>query len=44
MRDREEEAKMTVHQLREMKSPVNGLIIAATDKGYIYAEWLSDKA
>jgi probable selenium-dependent hydroxylase accessory protein YqeC len=42
--DRENEAKMTVHQLIEMKSPINGLIIAATDKGYIYAEWLSDKA
>ena len=41
--DREKEAQMTVHELREMKSPVNGLIIAATDKGYIYAEWLSDK-
>jgi len=40
----EEEAQMTVHQLRGMKSSVNGLIIAATDKGYIYAEWLSDKA
>ena len=42
--DLEKEAQMTVYQLREMKSPVNGLIIAATDKGYIYAEWLSDKA
>ena len=40
----EKEAQITVHQLRGMKSPVNGLIIAATDKGYIYAEWLSDKA
>jgi probable selenium-dependent hydroxylase accessory protein YqeC len=42
--DLEKEAQMIVHQLRQMKSPVNGLIIAATDKGYIYAEWLSKKA
>lgn len=40
----EEEAQMIVHQLRQMKSPVNGLVIAATDKGYIYAECLSDRA
>ena len=42
--DREKETQMTVDYLREMKSPLNGLIIAAAEKGYIYAEWLSDKA
>ena len=42
--DLEKEAQMTVHQLREMNSPVDGLIIAATEKGYIYSEWLSDMA
>jgi probable selenium-dependent hydroxylase accessory protein YqeC len=42
--DWEKEAHMTVDYLREMKSPLNGLIIAAAEKGYIYAEWLSDKA
>ena len=42
--DRQEEAKITVNELIEKQPPVNGLIIAATDNGYIYAEWLSDKA
>jgi len=42
--DREKEAKMTIHELMEMKSDVNGLIIAATDKRYIYAEWSNDMA
>jgi probable selenium-dependent hydroxylase accessory protein YqeC len=40
--DRQEEAKITVNELIERQPPVNGLIIAATDNGYIYAEWLSD--
>lgn len=39
----EKEARITVHELIEMQSPVNGLIIAAADKGNIYAEWLDDK-
>jgi probable selenium-dependent hydroxylase accessory protein YqeC len=42
--DREKEARITVHELIERQPPVNGLIIAATDNGYVYAEWLSDKA
>jgi probable selenium-dependent hydroxylase accessory protein YqeC len=42
--DREKEARITVHDLIEMQAPINGLIIAATGKRYIYAEWLSDKA
>jgi len=41
--DRQEEAKITSNQLKEMHFPVNGLIVAATDTGYIYAEWLSEK-
>ena len=41
--DREEEAIITVNELIEKQPPVNGLIIAATDKGNIYAEWLGDK-
>jgi len=42
--DRKKEAKMTVHELIEMKSPVTGLIIAATEEGYINVEWFSSKA
>jgi probable selenium-dependent hydroxylase accessory protein YqeC len=42
--DRQEEAKITVNELIEMQPPVNGFIIAATDNGYVYAEWLDDKA
>ena len=40
--DREEEAKITVNELIERQPPLNGLIIAATDKRYISAEWLRD--
>jgi probable selenium-dependent hydroxylase accessory protein YqeC len=40
--DREKEARMTVHELIEMQAPLHGLIIAATDKNYISAEWSSD--
>jgi probable selenium-dependent hydroxylase accessory protein YqeC len=42
--DRQEEAKITVNELIERQPPVDGLIITATDNGYVYAEWLSDKA
>jgi probable selenium-dependent hydroxylase accessory protein YqeC len=42
--DRQGEAKITVNELMERQPPVNGLIIAATDNGYVCAEWLSDKA
>ncbi|HYA15000.1 MAG TPA: selenium cofactor biosynthesis protein YqeC [Syntrophales bacterium] len=42
--DREKEAKMTIRELIKMNSPINGLIIAATDKRYIYAEWSNDVA
>ena len=40
---RKEEAKLTVNELIEKQPSVNGLIIAATDNGYVYAEWLSDR-
>jgi probable selenium-dependent hydroxylase accessory protein YqeC len=39
--DRQEEAKITVNELIERQPLVNGLIIAAADNGYVYAEWLS---
>jgi probable selenium-dependent hydroxylase accessory protein YqeC len=42
--DREKEAERTVHELIEMQAPIHGLIIAATDKNYISAEWSSDNA
>ena len=35
--DREEEGIITANQLKEMQIPLNGLIIAAIGKGYIYA-------
>ena len=41
--DRQKEAKITVNELIERQPPVNGLIIAATDNGYVYAEWLSHR-
>jgi probable selenium-dependent hydroxylase accessory protein YqeC len=34
--DREEEARRTVHELLEMRAPINGWIISATERGYIY--------
>jgi hypothetical protein len=39
--DRQEEAKITVNELIEREPPVNGLIIAAADNGYVYAERLN---
>jgi len=39
--DREKEARITIRELAEMKSPVNGLIIAAANRQCIYAQALS---
>jgi probable selenium-dependent hydroxylase accessory protein YqeC len=41
--DRQEEAKITVNELMQRRPLINGLIIAAADNGYIYAEWLSHR-
>jgi probable selenium-dependent hydroxylase accessory protein YqeC len=41
--DRQEEAKDIVNELIEKQAPLNGLIISATDNGYVYAERLSDR-
>jgi probable selenium-dependent hydroxylase accessory protein YqeC len=42
--DRQEEAKITVTELIERQPSVNGLIISATDNGYVHAERLSKRA
>jgi probable selenium-dependent hydroxylase accessory protein YqeC len=41
--DRREEAKITVNELIERQPPVDGLIITATDSGYVHAERLSNR-
>jgi probable selenium-dependent hydroxylase accessory protein YqeC len=35
--DRRKQAEMTVHELMELQAPVDGFIIAAMGKGYVYA-------
>jgi len=41
--DRQEEAKITVNELIQRRPLINGLIIAAADNGYVYAEWLNHR-
>jgi probable selenium-dependent hydroxylase accessory protein YqeC len=39
--DRHQEAKIAVNELIKRQPSVNGLIITATDNGYVYAQWLN---